>query len=151
MPYIRTVLGDIDPSDLGVCYPHEHVLCAPPSNVADRDLEMEVCRQMNVAVMPGAFTPTEILAAWEAGANAVKVFPARSLGPGYFKEVREPLSFLRLIPTGGIDLDNLGAYLKAGAFAVGVGGNLIDKQLVAEHHWTALTERAREFARGADA
>ncbi len=112
---------------------------------------MEVCRQMNVAVMPGAFTPTEILAAWEAGASAVKVFPARSLGPGYFKDVREPLPFLRLIPTGGIDRDNLGAYLKAGAFAVGVGGNLIHKQLVAEHHWTALTERAREFARGADA
>ncbi len=106
MPYIRTVLGDIDPSDLGVCYPHEHVLCSPPSNVADRDLE---------------------------------------------KEVREPLPFLRLIPTGGIDRDNLGAYLKAGAFAVGVGGNLVDKQLVAEHHWTALTERAHEFARGADA
>lgn len=107
---------------------------------------IEVCKSLNVPVIPGAFTPTEILAAWEAGASAVKVFPARSVGPTYLKDVREPLPFLRLIPTGGIDLDNLAAYLKAGAFAVGVGGKLADRQLIAARDWAALADRARAFA-----
>lgn len=106
---------------------------------------IEVCRQAGIAVIPGALTPTEILAAWEAGASAVKVFPARSVGPAYLKDVREPLPFLRLIPTGGIDLDNLAAYFKAGAFAVGVGSQLVDKQLVAACDWAALVDRARAF------
>ena len=95
--------------------------------------------------MPGAFTPTEILAAWEADASAVKVFPARSVGPMYLKDVREPLPFLRLIPTGGIDLDNLGEYLKH-AFAVGVGGNLVAKQLIAARDWAALAALAGRFS-----
>ncbi len=107
---------------------------------------IEVCKSLNVPVIPGALTPTEILAAWEAGASAVKVFPARSVGPAYLKDVREPLPFLRLIPTGGIDLDNLAAYLKSGAFAVGVGGKLADRQLIAARDWAALTDRARAFA-----
>lgn len=112
---------------------------------------IEACKQMKTAVMPGAFTPTEILTAWEAGASAVKVFPARSVGPRYLKDVREPLPFLRLIPTGGIDRANIGDYLKHGAFAVGVGGNLVDKQLVAAHDWVALTDRAQAFAEAAQA
>lgn len=107
---------------------------------------IEVCKSLNVPVIPGALTPTEILAAWEAGASAVKVFPARSVGPTYLKDVREPLPFLWLIPTGGIDLDNLAAYLKAGAFAVGVGGKLADRQLIAARDWAALADRARAFA-----
>jgi 2-dehydro-3-deoxyphosphogluconate aldolase/(4S)-4-hydroxy-2-oxoglutarate aldolase len=110
---------------------------------------IEVCRQLQTAVMPGAFTPTEILAAWEAGASAVKVFPARSLGPAYLKEVREPLPFLRLIPTGGIDRSNVQEYLKNGAFAVGAGGSLVDKQLVAAHDWAALTDRVRALVAAA--
>lgn len=110
---------------------------------------IEVCKSLNVPVIPGAFTPTEILAAWEAGASAVKVFPARSVGPTYLKDVHEPLPFLRLIPTGGIDLDNLAAYLKAGAFAVGVGGKLADRQLIAARDWVALADRARAFAQTA--
>jgi 2-dehydro-3-deoxyphosphogluconate aldolase/(4S)-4-hydroxy-2-oxoglutarate aldolase len=104
-----------------------------------------VCRQANVVVVPGAFTPTEILAAWEAGASAVKVFPARSVGPTYLKDVREPLPFLRLIPTGGINLDNLGEYLQH-AFALGVGGNLVDKQLIAARDWASLTELAGRYS-----
>ncbi len=111
---------------------------------------IEVCNSLNVAVIPGAFTPTEILAAWEAGASAVKVFPARSVGPGYLKDVREPLPFLRLIPTGGIDRDNLGEYLKY-AFAVGVGGNLADKRLIAAHDWSAVADRARDFVQAVQA
>ncbi len=110
---------------------------------------IETCRQMKVAVMPGALTPTEILTAWEVGASAVKVFPARSVGPSYLKDVREPLPVLRLIPTGGIDRSNLKAYLDNGAFAVGVGGNLVDKQLIAARDWGVLVDRAREFARAA--
>jgi len=116
-------------------------IVSPTTNLATID----VCRQLKVAVMPGAFTPTEILAAWEAGASAVKVFPARSVGPSYVKDVREPLPFLRLIPTGGIDRNNLKDYLTNGAFAVGVGGNLVDQQLIAAREWAALTDRAREF------
>ncbi len=120
-------------------------IVSPTTNFAT----IEMCQQMKVAVMPGAFTPTEILAAWEAGASAVKVFPARSVGPSYLKDVREPLPFLRLIPTGGIDHSNIKAYLENGAFAVGVGGNLVDKQLIAARDWAALTDRAREFTRAA--
>jgi 2-dehydro-3-deoxyphosphogluconate aldolase/(4S)-4-hydroxy-2-oxoglutarate aldolase len=120
-------------------------IVSPVTNFAT----IETCRQMKVAVMPGALTPTEILTAWEAGASAVKVFPARSVGPSYLKDVREPLPFLRLIPTGGIDRNNIKAYLENGAFAVGVGGNLVDKQSIAARDWTTLTDRAREFTRAA--
>ena len=120
-------------------------IVSPATNFAT----IEACRQMKVAVMPGALTPTEILTAWEAGASAVKVFPARSVGPSYLKDVREPLPFLRLIPTGGIDQHNLQEYLKHGAFAVGVGGSLVDKQLAAARDWAALADRAREFTRAA--
>jgi 2-dehydro-3-deoxyphosphogluconate aldolase/(4S)-4-hydroxy-2-oxoglutarate aldolase len=77
------------------------------------------------------------------------VFPARSVGPSYLKDVREPLPFLRLIPTGGIDRNNLKDYLNNGAFAVGVGGNLVDKHLIAARAWAALTTRARELMHAA--
>lgn len=120
-------------------------IVSPTTNVAT----IEVCKQAQVAVIPGALTPTEILAAWDAGASAVKVFPARSVGPNYIKDVREPLPFLRLIPTGGIDLDNIAAYLKAGVFAIGVGGNLVNKQLIAAKDWTKLSELADQYARAA--
>ena len=120
-------------------------IVSPATNLAT----IEACQQLKIAVMPGALTPTEILAAWEAGASAVKVFPARSVGPSYLKDVREPLPFLRLIPTGGIDQHNVKEYLKNGAFAVGVGGNLVDKQLIAARDWSALTARAQDFTRAA--
>ncbi len=120
-------------------------IVSPTTNPATID----VCRQMQIAVMPGALTPTEILTAWEAGASAVKVFPARSVGPSYLKDIREPLPFLRLIPTGGIDRGNLQDYLKNGAFAVGVGGSLVDKALIAARDWAALTDRARELTQAA--
>ncbi len=110
---------------------------------------IEMCQHMKTVVMPGALTPTEILTAWEAGASAVKVFPARSVGPTYLKDVREPLPFLRLIPTGGISSNNIKDYLQNGAFAVGVGGNLVDKQLIAARDWAALTHRAWELRQAA--
>ncbi len=108
---------------------------------------IEECKKAGVAVMPGAMTPTEIVAAWEAGASVVKVFPARGLGPAYIKDLREPLPDLKLMPTGGVNLDNTAEYIKNGAIAVGVGGNLVDKQLIATHNWNALTEKAAAYIR----
>ena len=78
--------------------------------------------------MPGCFTPTEILDAWDAGADIVKVFPATALGPGFFKDVRGPLPQVKLMPTGGVTLDNAGDWIRAGAVAVGVGTALLDAQ-----------------------
>ena len=104
---------------------------------------MDVCALRETPIFPGAYTPTEIEAAWTAGAAAVKVFPARNLGPVYIKDVREPMPFLKLMPTGGIDASNIAAFLKAGAHAVGVGGALVDKEVVARRDWAALTARAR--------
>ena len=96
--------------------------------------------------MPGAYTPTEIATAWEAGATFVKVFPARNLGPSYIKDLLGPMPYLKLMPTGGIDLNNMPAYFMAGAAAVGIGGNIIDAQAVAEQDWPRLTAAAKIYA-----
>lgn len=116
-------------------------IVAPTTNFA----AIAAARELDVPIMPGAYTPTEILSAWEAGASVVKVFPARALGPNFIKDVREPLPFLKLMPTGGIGVDNVAAYLQAGAFGVGVGGNLVDKKLVATRDWAALHAKAKAF------
>ena len=106
---------------------------------------IKVCRRYDKLVMPGAFTPTEILTAWEAGADLVKVFPAGGLGPGYLKDLRGPLPHVRLVPTGGVTADNAGAFLAAGAVAVGVGGALVDRTAVAREDYGRLTEEARRL------
>src|ERR671937_82437 len=80
---------------------------------------IRLCNRYDKLVMPGAFTPTEILAAWEAGADVVKVFPADVLGPAFFKALRGPLPQVRLMPTGGVDLNTAAAFLKAGAVCLG--------------------------------
>ena len=103
------------------------------------------CVERGVPVMPGAFTPTEIQTAWSAGASVVKVFPATQLGPGYFKDVLAPLPHLKLMPTGGVGLENAGDFIRAGAVAVGVGSALVRKAWVEECDWLALTEQARRF------
>ncbi len=111
-------------------------------------LDLEVvayCVDQGAAVMPGAFTPTEIQTAWRAGASVVKVFPARALGPAYFKDLLAPLPHLRLMPTGGVDLDNAPAFIRNGAVAVGVGGALVSPKLVAVQAWEELTVRAAQF------
>lgn len=99
----------------------------------------------NVPVIPGALTPTEIVAAWDAGADLIKVFPASLGGPGYIREVLAPLPHVRLVPTGGVTAGNVVEFLSAGALAVGVGSALVDKMVVATSDWSALTERARRF------
>jgi 2-dehydro-3-deoxyphosphogluconate aldolase / (4S)-4-hydroxy-2-oxoglutarate aldolase len=116
-------------------------LVSPTLNVPVIDL----AHRYDVAMLPGTFTPTELLAAWEAGADLLKVFPATALGPQYFKDVLAPLPYLRMVPTGGVSLENCADFIKAGAVAVAVGSNLVDKQAVKEARWDALTATARKF------
>jgi len=103
------------------------------------------CRAHDTLVAPGAFTPAEIVAAWDRGADIVKVFPATSLGPQYFRDVRGPFPQLRLMPTGGVSVENARAFIEAGAAAVGVGTALVDKKLVEAGDWAALTAKARRL------
>ena len=95
--------------------------------------------------MPGAFTPTEILAAWEAGADIVKVFPADAVGPAFFKAMRGPLPHIRLMPTGGVDLSTAADFLKAWACCLGIGGQLVDPKLVAARAFDQLRELAAKY------
>lgn len=104
------------------------------------------CRRYAVPIVCGGLTPTELLAAWEAGADFVKVFPASLGGPAYLKDVLAPLPQLKLIPTGGVSLDNAAAFLGAGAVALAVGGELVRRELVARRAWDELTARARQFS-----
>jgi 2-dehydro-3-deoxyphosphogluconate aldolase/(4S)-4-hydroxy-2-oxoglutarate aldolase len=106
---------------------------------------IRVCRRYSKLVMPGAFTPTEILTAWEAGADIVKVFPADVLGPAFFKAVRAPLPQVRLMPTGGVDLKTAPDFLKAGACCLGVGGQLVEPKAVAERNFDRIRELARQY------
>lgn len=106
---------------------------------------IEAAQSAGVPVMPGAYTPTEIETAWEMGVDVVKVFPARNLGPDYIKDVLAPLPHLRLMPTGGVDVNNIGAYVKNGAFAVGVGSGLVDKSINAAKDWKAVVSAAKQF------
>ncbi len=106
---------------------------------------IEVCRRYSKISIPGALTPTEILTGWELGADIVKVFPASAVGPRYIHDVREPLPHIRLLPTGGINLENAGEFIKAGAVAVAVGGALVDGKAVQEGRFEVLTENARKF------
>jgi 2-dehydro-3-deoxyphosphogluconate aldolase/(4S)-4-hydroxy-2-oxoglutarate aldolase len=106
---------------------------------------VELCRRYGKPIIPGALTPTEILTAWEAGADMVKVFPADAMGPGYIKAVLAPLPQIRLVPTGGVSAENAAAFLKAGATALGVGGNLVNKQAVARGDWAAITAEAQKL------
>ncbi|HVP91123.1 MAG TPA: bifunctional 4-hydroxy-2-oxoglutarate aldolase/2-dehydro-3-deoxy-phosphogluconate aldolase [Terriglobales bacterium] len=100
------------------------------------------CRAHETLVAPGAFSPAEIVAAWDRGADIVKVFPATSLGPQYLRDVRAPFPQLRLMPTGGVTAENARAFLEAGASAVGLGAALVDKKALAAGDWKTLTERA---------
>ena len=95
--------------------------------------------------MPGAFTPTEILTAWEAGADIVKVFPAEVVGPAFFKAVRGPLPQIRLMPTGGVDLTTAADFLKAGACCLGVGSQLVEPKAVAERNFDRIRDLARQY------
>jgi 2-dehydro-3-deoxyphosphogluconate aldolase/(4S)-4-hydroxy-2-oxoglutarate aldolase len=103
------------------------------------------CHSRDVPVTPGCFTPTEILDAWEAGADIVKVFPATALGPGYIKDVRAPLPQVKLMPTGGVTLDNAGEWIAAGAVAVGVGSALTDAKAIEAGNFGVLRANAERI------
>ena len=116
------------------------------SPVFRRDV-IEACHSRDVAVTPGCFTPTEILDAWDAGADIVKVFPATALGPGYIKDVRAPLPHVKLMPTGGVTLDNAGEWITAGAVAVGVGSALTDAKAIEAGKFDVLRANAERIVR----
>jgi len=107
---------------------------------------IKVCKRYSKIVIPGAMTPTEILYAWEVGADIVKVFPAGNLGgPSYIKAIKAPLPHILLNPTGGVNLNNAGEFIRAGASIISVGSALVDKKAVAEKNFKELTDRAAKF------
>jgi 2-dehydro-3-deoxyphosphogluconate aldolase/(4S)-4-hydroxy-2-oxoglutarate aldolase len=101
------------------------------------------CHQRDVPAMPGCFSPTEILAAYECGADIVKLFPATALGPQFIRDVRAPLPQVKLMPTGGVTLDNAGDWIRAGAVAVGLGSALLDAKAIESGRWSVITDNAR--------
>jgi len=107
---------------------------------------IKFCRRQDVAIFPGALTPTEVVRAWKLGADAVKVFPAGAVGgASYLKALKAPLPQIELIPTGGVSLKTAADFIKAGAMALGVGADLVDPKALHEGNAALLTERAREF------
>lgn len=106
---------------------------------------IQLCQRYDKLVMPGALTPTEVLAAWETGADIVKVFPSDAMGPSYLKALHGPLPQVLLMPTGGVDLDNAADYLAAGACALGVGSTLVNAQAVRDRDLAGIEQRARAF------
>jgi 2-dehydro-3-deoxyphosphogluconate aldolase/(4S)-4-hydroxy-2-oxoglutarate aldolase len=107
---------------------------------------IEIAKRYSVPIFPGALTPTEVLAAWEAGADGIKVFPCSAVGGAkYIKALKAPFPHIDLIPTGGVNLETIRDFLNAGSFAVGVGSELIDGKSIAEGSYNIITERARKF------
>lgn len=104
---------------------------------------VRACNEREVPVMPGCYTPTEMLQAWRAGADVIKVFPATTLGPGYLKDIHAPLPQLKLLPTGGVTCENAGTWIKAGAVAVGIGSALVDAKAIAAGDFGRIEELAR--------
>lgn len=106
---------------------------------------IEMCRRYGKIIIAGAFSPTEILTAWEAGADIVKVFPATVGGPQYLRDIKGPLPQINLVPTGGVDLENTPDFIRAGAVAVAVGASLVDKTALSEGRYDLITEKAKRF------
>ena len=103
---------------------------------------IDYCNQNKIVVCPGAYTPTEIATGWDAGADIVKVFPARNLGAHYIRDVLAPMPYLKLMPTGGVDLNNIPAFFAAGAVAVGIGSQLLDPIAIQEQDWDRIARTA---------
>jgi len=107
---------------------------------------IEMCHRYSIAVLPGGLTPTEVVTAWQAGADVVKVFPASAMGgAAYLKNLKAPLPQVELIPTGGVSLHSAMSFLEAGAFALGVGSDLVDAKAMAEGRPEVVTETARKY------
>jgi 2-dehydro-3-deoxyphosphogluconate aldolase/(4S)-4-hydroxy-2-oxoglutarate aldolase len=131
--------------------------CAAAIEAGAEFVVTPVCRPEFVAIahaagrpiMLGAYTPTEAQTAHEAGADFIKIFPADTLGPGYIKALRAPMPHLKIVPTGGVELNNVADFLKAGCAALGVGSSLVSAKILHETNWPELTRRAREFVQAA--
>jgi 2-dehydro-3-deoxyphosphogluconate aldolase/(4S)-4-hydroxy-2-oxoglutarate aldolase len=108
---------------------------------------IRLCHRYDKAVMPGALTPTEVLTAWEAGADIVKIFPSDLTGPRYLKALRGPLPQVRLMPTGGVNLQTAADFLRAGACALGIGGALVEPKAVAAGDMARIESLARQYFR----
>ena len=106
---------------------------------------LDECHRVDVPAMPGCFSPTEIFDAWKAGADVVKVFPATALGPTFFKDIRAPLPQLKLMPTGGVSIENAGEWIRAGAVAVGIGSALLDARAIADRRFDVITSGAQRL------
>lgn len=104
-----------------------------------------LCRRYNIPVIPGCYTPTEMLVAWQAGADMVKLFPADVGGPNLVKAILAPLPQLQIVPVGGVDLNNAAEFMRCGAVALGVGNSLVNTKLIEAQDWAELTRRARAF------
>lgn len=107
---------------------------------------ISVCKRYSVPVMPGAMTPTEVLAAWEAGGDVIKIFPAGVGGPQFFKDLKGPFPQIDLMPTGAVNRQTAPQFIKAGACAVGVGGELVGKPLIDARDFATITRNAQDFA-----
>ena len=112
---------------------------------------IKACHQMGVPILSGAFTPTEVAAASDLGADVIKIFPAEFFGPAYIKSLRAVFPSLNFLPTGGVTARTLGDFLRAGAFATAAGSALVDPAALKARDWPAITSRAREFAQAAAA
>ena len=106
---------------------------------------IKLCRRYAKPIICGSYTPTEALTAWEAGADFIKIFPADQLGPNYIKAIKAPLPQLEIIPTGGVDLNTAGDFIKAGCAAVAAGSSLVSKEILKTGDWPKLVETARKF------
>ena len=106
---------------------------------------IELCKRYSKPVMPGAFTPTEVITAWQAGADIVKIFPSEITGPKYLKALHGPLPQVRLMPTGGVNLDTVAAFLRCGACALGIGSSLVDPKTVAAGDLKKIESLARQY------
>lgn len=106
---------------------------------------IEVCKRYSVPIFCGAFTPTEIISVWEAGADAAKIFPAEFFGPSYIKSLKGPFPHIEMVPTGGVNEKNVGEFLKAGAYATAAGSSLVEAKALKEKNWAAITAKAQAF------
>ena len=124
------------------------VILAGAEFIVSPNLNLDVIKMAHrygKVVIPGTFTATEILAAWDAGADIVKVFPAGVVGPQYLKDIKGPLPQIRITPTGGVTLDNASEFIRAGAACISVATALVDKKALAEKKFDVISEKARQF------
>jgi 2-dehydro-3-deoxyphosphogluconate aldolase/(4S)-4-hydroxy-2-oxoglutarate aldolase len=112
---------------------------------ATRPDVIELCQRYSIPIFSGALTPTEIIRAWEAGSDAIKIFPAEFFGPAYIKSVKAPFPQIDFVPTGGVNENNIGEFLKAGATATAAGSSLVEAKALKEKNWAAITAKARAF------